>query len=121
MPAPSSASSVGTANCGVPQNTTRLGAITPYHSPERLQLANLPQRQIALQLAQPKNKQHPVQVIDLMLKRPRQQLLALHFKPLALHILRPHLRTFAARDTFSRMSGRLRQPSSSYCLPSLDR
>ena len=29
------------------------------------------------------------------------------------------MRTLAARTTFSRISGKLRQPSSSYCLPSL--
>src|ERR1700733_5919181 len=55
------------------------------------QLLHLANHQVPLQSAQAVNKQNSVQMIDLMLKRPRQQLFAFNLEPFALHILGPHL------------------------------
>ena len=89
-----------------------------YHSPALLHFADLAQEQVALERAYAKDEEDAVEMIDLVLEGARQQLFAIDLKPLAVHIL-ARTRTFAARDTFSRISGRLRQPSSSFCLPSL--
>src|SRR5579863_3535481 len=75
---------VGTANCGVPQKTS----FTALPRAFALHLANLAQRQIPFQGAHAKDKQHPIEMVDLVLKCPREQLFAVHLEPLALFILR---------------------------------
>src|ERR1700722_8584037 len=88
-----SASSVGTANRGVPQNTSFKAVIGALPLAFALCLANLAQRQVALQRAHTEDEQHAVEMIDLVLEAAREQLLAIHLEPLAKLVLRanPHL------------------------------
>src|ERR1700733_5762407 len=52
-----------------------------------LQLADFAQIQVALQSAHAEDEQHPVEMIELMLKRAGQQLFPVHLEPLALLVL----------------------------------
>src|ERR1035438_4836784 len=79
-PAACTACSVGTANCGVPQKTT----FTSLPRAFALHLANFAQIQIAFESAHAEDEQHPIEMIDFMLKRARQQLFPVHLEPLAL-------------------------------------
>src|SRR6267143_3469305 len=88
--------SAGTANEGVPQKTIRI--INPLrppggrlrHLPLALfpELLDFPPDEVALQHTEVVQKKNSIQVIDLMAKSPRQQVLAANFKGLALGILR---------------------------------
>src|SRR5271168_227389 len=78
-PASMSASSVGTANCGVPQKTN----FTALPLASLLQLADAALDQIALQGTDPEDEQDAIQVIDLVLKGPGQQLFAVVLAPFA--------------------------------------
>src|ERR1700680_2626249 len=88
-PAAINASSVGTANRGVPQKMSFM------RNPKRpalprafaLHFANLAQVQVALQRAHAGNEQYAVEVIDFMLKGAPQQLFSVHLEPLAILIL----------------------------------
>jgi hypothetical protein len=83
--------SEGTANCGVPQNTSRKRFTAPsLAQAAELPLAFFPQfldlsfDQVALQHAQVLQEKNPIQVIDLMAESPRQQILAANFKAFSL-------------------------------------
>src|SRR5580698_3889893 len=91
-PAATSASSVGTANCGVPQKTSfkrpPVSVMGRLPLAFALQLANLAQVQVALERAHAKDEQDSVQVIDLMLHGAREQFFAVHLVPFAVLVLR---------------------------------
>src|ERR1700730_6029980 len=84
--------SVGTANCGVPQNTTFIRRLS--FVPDGLPLAQLPHfldfvlDQVALEHAQVLDEEDAVQVVDLMAERAGQQIFAANLERLALSILR---------------------------------
>src|ERR1017187_4559280 len=101
-PAASKACSVGAANCGVPQKTS----LTDLPCAFALHLADPAQGQVALQTAHAKDKQHSVQVVNLVLKTTRKQRFAVHLKPLSLlilgahaHLGRPHYLLVDVRET----------------------
>src|SRR5215472_12176570 len=99
-----SASSVGTANSGVPQKTSLTGvtsAAAPSPLSGFLQLANAPLHEVALQGAQVVDEEHTVQMIDLVLHRARQQIVALGLEEFAVHVLRAHLHARRALDLFA--------------------
>src|SRR6516162_5754831 len=89
-PAASRASSVGTAKRGVPQKTS----LTALPCAFALHLANPAQHHVALKRAHTEDKQHAIEVIDLMLKGSREQFFSVHLEPLPFEILRAnaHLR-----------------------------
>src|ERR1019366_392327 len=82
-PAASSASSVATANCGVPQKTS----FTPLPCAFALHLANPAQGQVALQGAHAEDEQHAVEVVDLMLETAGEQFRTVHLEPLSMRVL----------------------------------
>ena len=75
-----------------PSNTVRSTTTRRF-----LQLLDPAQDQIPLQPAQPFDEQNPIQMVDLMLHAPSQQLRAFDLEALAVHILRPHLHPLRAR------------------------
>ena len=82
-----SASSVGTANAGVPRKTRRIGrALAPV--PGALQLLDLALHQVALQRADVGDVEPAVEVIGLVQERARQQIFAGLLELLALRVLR---------------------------------
>ena len=110
-----SASSVGTANCGVPKKTTFSPSALTICRPS--QLPDLADDQIALDAAQPIDEQRAVEVIHLVLERARQQSVPSiccgwpsRSSPFDDGAQRPDDRGVEA--------GTLRQPSSSSCMPS---
>src|SRR5271154_2649358 len=85
----SRARSEGTANSGVPQKRMR-NATAKLPLPGFFQFADFPFDKVALQHAEMLNKQHAIEMIDLMAESPRQQSFAAHFEFLAGSILRAH-------------------------------
>src|SRR5271170_2168096 len=67
------------------------------------QLLNLPNHQIPLQPTQPINKQHSIQMIDLMLHRPCQQLRPFNLEPIPILILRPYLHPRRPRNLLANL------------------
>src|SRR6185503_1479915 len=72
---PKRRSSVGTANSGVPKNTMRIGLLPAARA---LELADAPHDLVALHPAQPIQEELAVEVIQFVLKRARQQAVALN-------------------------------------------
>src|SRR5579864_7073661 len=97
-PAPTMRSRLGTANAGVPMKISLIdwplasGPWPLFLSPlaRFLQFANLAPDQVAFQRADVADIQPPVQVIGLVQKRARQQVLAGHFEFGALGVARLH-------------------------------
>src|SRR3569833_646493 len=75
-PAAIKACKVGTANCGVPQNTS----FTALPGAFALHLADLAQHQVALQRAHAEDEQHSVEVVALVLKRARARFFAVQLR-----------------------------------------
>src|SRR3954452_95466 len=94
-PAASMRSSVGTANCGVPRKMVRIGLRGRHDARSRGlfpfpgfdQLLDLAFDQVPFQRTDVGNEQDSVEVIDLVLHRARQQILASSLEPLAFEIL----------------------------------
>src|SRR6202044_3275008 len=82
------------ANCGVPQKTS----LTRLPFPGPLQFANLAQHEIALQSTDAEDEENSVQVVDLMLEGPGQQVVRFPFKPITLEILGANFYFGSARD-----------------------
>src|SRR5271170_4870496 len=94
-----SASSAGTANCGVPQKTSFIvGSLGALPLASLLQFANAALNEVALQGADSEDEQDAVEVIDLVLKSPCQQLLSIVVAPLAIERLGTDLDDRCARD-----------------------
>src|ERR1700744_5204003 len=89
-PAARSASSVGTANAGVPQKTSRIRDRSPLPFAGALQFADATQDQVTLERTDAEDKQNAVQMVDFVLEGARQQLRSLALGPLAVFILRLH-------------------------------
>src|SRR5208283_4393903 len=87
LPAPTSFSSVGTANSGVPQNTTSIMAALPFALLH--QLADFAFHHVAFQRADVVKVELSVEVIGFVHQRPRQQVFSGDFNCLAGGVLRP--------------------------------
>src|ERR1035437_3098294 len=83
-PAATIRSRVGTANAGVPINTSFTALLSPLAG--FLQLPHLAPDQIAFQRADVADEQFPVEVIGLMQESARQQFIARHLELLALGV-----------------------------------
>ncbi len=96
---------MGTANSGVPRKTTRIACARLIPLAGFLQLLDLAPDDVALQRTQMIDEKNAVQVIDLVLKSPRQQFLACRVRSTSPFAFCARTFTLLARVTCSRKPG----------------
>ena len=78
----------------------QLRACAHYHSPFFCSFLILRSDEVSLQAADAVDKEHTVEVVDLVLEGAGEQFFAFHLEPLAVLILGPHLDPCGARAPF---------------------